>query len=94
MVGGASELHATSSARISEAMSLLVDLARSAARFARTPIPPIFCARWPVSPIYTSPDWDASARRLIDILMDGLESVVPTLDPRGAEAGPTGSRHR
>ena len=54
MVGGASELYASSGARITEAMGRMVEHARSCWRHSRaTPIPLTSCARSPASPIST-----------------------------------------
>ncbi len=77
-VGGASELYATSGARISEAMSLLVERARAGGDI-RADADPADLLRALAGFTYfnTGPDWEASARRLIDILMDGLRSRRP-----------------
>ena len=74
IVGGASELYAASGARITDAMSLLVDARRRpAATSAPTSIRSDLL-RALVGFTYgnASPGWQASALRLIDILMDGL----------------------
>ncbi len=73
IVGSASALYAASGARIKEAMSMLVDRARSSGRI-RPDVQPADLLRALVGVAYASdsPDWQASARRLIDILMDGL----------------------
>ncbi len=78
IVGGLSELYACSSARITDAMSLLVDRA-SAGGDIRPGIDPADLLRALVGFTYvnTGPNWEASARRLIDILMDGLQPPHP-----------------
>lgn len=76
MVGGSTELYATSWARISGAMSLLVERARAAGDI-RPDADPADLLRALAGFTYgaASPDWQASALRLIDILMDGLKPV-------------------
>jgi AcrR family transcriptional regulator len=78
IVGGVSELYASSGARITDAMSLLVDRARASGDI-RADIDPTDLLRALVGFTYvnTGPDWEASARRLIDILMDGLQPPRP-----------------
>jgi AcrR family transcriptional regulator len=73
IVGGASELYAASGAQITEAMSLLVERA-AAARDIRPDVDPNDLLRALMGFTYgaTGPGWQASALRLIDILMDGL----------------------
>jgi AcrR family transcriptional regulator len=75
MVGGASDLYATSGAPIAEAMSLIVERARVGGEI-RLDADPADLLRALAGFTYfnTGPDWEASARRLIDILMDGLRS--------------------
>ena len=73
MVGGASELHASSGARITDAMSLLVARAKAPATFAPTSIPTISCAPSPGSPIQRR-------RRL------GSKRAAPDRHPRGRTA--------
>ncbi len=75
-----------------EVMSLLVERARVGGEI-RADADPADLLRALAGFTYfnTGPDWEASARRLIDILMDGLESRRPD-HPRGAEALRTGSR--
>jgi AcrR family transcriptional regulator len=77
IVGGLSELYASSGARITNAMSLLVD--RAVASGDIRPVDPADLLRALVGFTYvnTGPDWEASARRLIDILMDGLQPPRP-----------------
>ncbi len=73
IVGGAAELYAFSGAQITGAMSLLVDRA-CAAGDIRPGVDPNDLLRALVGFTYgnASPGWQASALRLIDILIDGL----------------------
>ena len=73
IVGGATELYAVSGTQITDAMFLLVDRARATGAI-RPDIDPNDLLRALVGFTYgnTSPAWQASALRLIDILMDGL----------------------
>ena len=75
IVGGPSELFATSGVRITDAMSLLVERATAAGEI-RADTDPGDLLRAMVGIAYSNsaPGWEASARRLIDILMDGLEA--------------------
>jgi AcrR family transcriptional regulator len=75
MVGGASELYASSTARILEAMSLLLDHARASGDI-RPDIDPMDLLRALAGFAYvnTGPDWKASAHRLVDILLHGLKA--------------------
>jgi AcrR family transcriptional regulator len=72
-VGGGSAVYADSSVRINEAMALLVEGAR-----ARGDIRPnadsadLLRALVGFAYVNSAPDWEASARRLIDLLIDGL----------------------
>ncbi len=74
-VGGGSAVYADSSVRINEAMALLVERAR-----ARGDIRPnadsadLLRALVGFTYVNSAPDWEASARRLIDLLIDGLRS--------------------
>jgi AcrR family transcriptional regulator len=74
-VGGGSAVYADSSARINEAIALLVERAR-----ARGDIRPsadaadLLRALIGFAYVNSAPDWEASARRLIDLLIDGLKS--------------------
>ena len=81
-VGGAPELAASSGAKITEALFLLVDRA-SAAGDIRPDVTPEDILRALVGFTYgnTGPGWQASALRLIDILVDGLRP------PRASSAG-------
>jgi AcrR family transcriptional regulator len=75
IVGGASELYAFSGAQITGAMTLLVERA-TAAGDIRADVDPNDLLRALVGFTYgnASPNWQASALRLIDILMDGLRT--------------------
>jgi AcrR family transcriptional regulator len=79
IVGGVSELYAASGAQITDAMSLLVERA-AANGDIRPDADPDDLLRALVGFTYgnASPAWEASALRLIDILMDGLRPA-----PRG-----------
>jgi AcrR family transcriptional regulator len=73
VAGGAAALYAASGPRITEAMKLLVDRA-TAAGDIRSGVEPLdlLYALLGLSYANASPGWQASALRLIDILMDGL----------------------
>jgi AcrR family transcriptional regulator len=75
IAGGVSELYASSGARITAAVTLLVDRARASGDI-RANIEPADVLRGLVGLTYgnADPAWAASARRLIDILMEGLRS--------------------
>jgi AcrR family transcriptional regulator len=75
IVGGAAELYAFSGAQITGAMALLVDRA-GAAGDIRPDVDPNDLLRALVGFTYgnASPGWQASALRLIDILIDGLRA--------------------
>jgi hypothetical protein len=75
MVGGASELYASSGARINGAMARMVERARSAGEIRADSDPAdLLRALAGFTHFNTGADWEASARRLIDILMDGLRA--------------------
>ena len=76
IVGGAPDLYAASGALITDAMSQLVARAVSAEEI-RADADPKDLLRALIGFTYgnASPEWQASALRLIDILMDGLKSV-------------------
>jgi AcrR family transcriptional regulator len=76
IVVGVSELYASSGARITDAISLLVERARESGDI-RADVDPADLLRALVGFAYgnAGPGWEASARRLIDILMDGLRSA-------------------
>jgi AcrR family transcriptional regulator len=73
IAGGAAALYAASGPRITEAMALLVDRA-TAAGDIRSGVEPLDLLHALVGLSYANatPGWQASALRLIDILMDGL----------------------
>ena len=76
MVGGTTDLYAASGVSITNAMTLLVTHA-AAAGDIRADADPTDLLRALVGFTYgaTGPGWQASALRLIDILMDGLRPV-------------------
>jgi AcrR family transcriptional regulator len=76
IAGGASELYASSSARITGAMAALVQRAIASGDI-RADIDPADLLRALVGFTYgnAGPGWQASAHRLIDILMNGLRSL-------------------
>jgi hypothetical protein len=78
MAGGVGELYAASGVKISGAMSLLVTRAIAAGDI-RADVDPNDLQRALVGFTYgaTSPGWQGSALRLIDILMDGLSPTAP-----------------
>jgi AcrR family transcriptional regulator len=79
MVGGASELYASSGARITEAMARMVEHARTAGDIRADADPAdLLRALAGFTHFNTGADWEASARRLIDILMDGLRAQRQT----------------
>jgi AcrR family transcriptional regulator len=74
LVGG-SALYADSSARINEAMALLVERARASGDIRPTAdSADLLRALIGFAYVNSAPDWEASARRLIDLLIDGLRS--------------------
>ncbi len=79
MVGGASELYASSGARITDAMSAMIARAIQTGDI-RTDVDPEDLLRALVGFSYgnESPGWEASAKRLIDILMAGLRPPPAT----------------
>jgi AcrR family transcriptional regulator len=78
LAGGTTELFASSGTRITEAIKLLVDRAEAAGAI-RAGVDPLDLLMALVGISYgrSGPDWQASALRLIDILMDGLRHVSP-----------------
>jgi hypothetical protein len=78
IVASTPELYASSVGQITNAMVLLVDRA-SAAGDIRSNVDPNDLLRALVGFTYgnTSPGWQASALRLIDILIDGLRPPRP-----------------
>jgi AcrR family transcriptional regulator len=74
-VGGGSAVYVDSSARINEAISLLVERARaSGAIRPDAGAADLLRALIGFAYVNSAPDWEASARRLIDLLIDGLRS--------------------
>jgi AcrR family transcriptional regulator len=75
LVGADSALYADSSARINGAIGVLVERARASGDI-RPDADPADLLRALVGFAYvnSAPDWEASARRLIDLLIDGLRS--------------------
>jgi AcrR family transcriptional regulator len=73
VAGGQTELYAHSGERIMAAVQLLVERARAGGDI-RPDVDPKDLLRALVGFTYgnTAPGWEASARRLIDLLMDGL----------------------
>jgi AcrR family transcriptional regulator len=75
LVGGGSTLYADSGARINEAMALLVERARASGDVRpNTDSADLLRALIGFAYVNAAPDWEASARRLIDLLIDGLRS--------------------
>ena len=75
LVGGGSALYADSSARINQAMALLVECAQASGD-VRPSVEAADLLRALIGFAYvnSAPDWEASARRLIDLMIDGLRS--------------------
>jgi AcrR family transcriptional regulator len=75
IVGGTTDLFASSGTRITDAIALLVHRAAEANEI-RAGVDPLDLLYALVGICYgrTTPDWQASALRLIDILMDGLRA--------------------
>jgi AcrR family transcriptional regulator len=78
IVVGVSELYASSGARITGAISLLAERAKESGEI-RADVDPADLLRALVGFAYgnAGPGWEASAKRLIDILMDGLRATHP-----------------
>ncbi len=75
LVGGGSALYADSSARISEAMALLVERAQASGDVRPSAAAAdLLRALIGFAYVTSAPDWEASARRLIDLMIDGLRS--------------------
>jgi AcrR family transcriptional regulator len=81
IVGNTTELYVSSGAKITGAMSLLVERAVADGDI-RPDADPTDLLRALVGFTYgnTGPGWEASARRLIDILMDGLQAPRSVTD--------------
>jgi AcrR family transcriptional regulator len=74
LVGG-SALYADSGARINQAIALLVERARASGDIRPSADPAdLLRALIGFAYVNSAPDWEASARRLIDLLIDGLKS--------------------
>jgi AcrR family transcriptional regulator len=73
LAGAGSDLYATSGAAINGAIGLLVDRAREAGAI-RSDVSPADLFRGLIGVAYAKADadWEASARRLVDVLADGL----------------------
>ncbi|HEY0328973.1 MAG TPA: TetR/AcrR family transcriptional regulator [Rhodopseudomonas sp.] len=73
MVGGSSELYAESGAKIKAAIAMLVDRAVASGdiQFELDPLD-LLRALAGVANISSAPNWQASARRLVDILIAGV----------------------
>jgi AcrR family transcriptional regulator len=75
LVGGGSALYADSGARITEAIGLLVERARASGDIRPdADSADLLRALIGFAYVNSAPDWEASARRLIDLLIDGLRS--------------------
>ena len=75
LVGGGSALYADSGARINEAIALLVERARASGDIRPdADSADLLRALIGFAYVNSAPDWEASARRLIDLLIDGLKS--------------------
>jgi AcrR family transcriptional regulator len=73
MAGGPSELYSSSTGVITAAMSKLAQRAAEAGDIrADVEADDLLRALVGISYGYTAPGWEASARRLVDVLMDGL----------------------
>jgi AcrR family transcriptional regulator len=74
-VGGGSAVYADSSVRINRAIALLVERARASGDIRPSADPAdLLRALIGFAYVNSAPDWEASARRLIDLLIDGLKS--------------------
>ncbi len=74
LVGGGSTLYADSGARINEAIALLVERARASGDIRpNAESADLLRALIGFAYVNSAPDWEASARRLIDLLIDGLK---------------------
>lgn len=75
LVGGGSALYADSSARINQAMALLVERAQATGDIRPSAdSADLLRALIGFAYVNSAPDWEASARRLIDLMIDGLRS--------------------
>jgi AcrR family transcriptional regulator len=74
-VAGGSAVYADSSVRINEAIGLLVERARASGDIRpNADSADLLRALVGFAYVNSAPDWEASARRLIDLLIDGLRS--------------------
>jgi AcrR family transcriptional regulator len=74
-VGGGSAVYADSSVRINQAIGLLVERARASGDIRPSADPAdLLRALIGFAYVNSTPDWEASALRLIDLLIDGLKS--------------------
>lgn len=75
LVGDGSALYADSSARINQAIALLVERARASGDIRpNAESSDLLRALIGFAYVTSAPDWEASARRLIDLMIDGLRS--------------------
>ena len=75
LVDGGSAVYADSSARINAAIALLVERARASGEIRPSAdSADLLRALIGVAYVTSAPGWEASARRLIDLLIDGLRS--------------------
>jgi AcrR family transcriptional regulator len=75
LVGGRSALYADSAARINEAMAMLVERARASGDIRPdADSADLLRALIGFAYVNAAPEWEVSARRLIDLLIDGLRS--------------------
>lgn len=74
MAGGTAELYAASGPLITQAITLLVERARAAGE-VRADVEPLDLVNALIGLAYgyNLPDWQASATRLVDVLVDGLK---------------------
>ena len=74
-VGGGSAVYADSSVRINQAIALLVERAQASGHIRPSADPAdLLRALIGFAYVNSAPDWEASAGRLIDLLIDGLKS--------------------
>jgi AcrR family transcriptional regulator len=86
LVGGGSALYADSSGRINGAIALLVERARASGDIRPdADSADLLRALIGFAYVNSAPDWEASALRLIDLLIDGLRSQRGEKSFRGVE---------
>jgi AcrR family transcriptional regulator len=79
LAGGASELRASSGAAITEAVTLLVERGRAAGVIRRDVSPEdVRRGLIGIASSHADPGWEASARRLVDVLVGGLRTQRPS----------------